>query len=60
MLWLLFCIPGLMMLYVWLLGRKKDATVRYASLAMVKDAIRFERFTSPLRKMLTEFVESAK
>ncbi|MEX1115106.1 MAG: hypothetical protein WEB53_07645 [Akkermansiaceae bacterium] len=28
--------------------------------AMVKDAIRFEQFTTPMRKMLTDFVESPK
>jgi len=33
---------------------------RHAAEAMTKDAIRFEQFTSPLRKMLTAFVEAGK
>ncbi|MES2439454.1 MAG: hypothetical protein V4584_10325 [Verrucomicrobiota bacterium] len=33
---------------------------RETAAAMVKDAIRFEQFTSPLRKMLTTFVEAEK
>ncbi len=33
---------------------------RPAAEAMVKDAIRFEQFTSPLRKMLSSFVENGK
>lgn len=33
---------------------------RETAAAMVKDAIRFEQFTSPMRKMLTTFVEADK
>ncbi|MDB5999133.1 MAG: von Willebrand factor, type [Rhizobacter sp.] len=39
LLWLLVAIPLLVVLYVWLLRRKKKVAVRYASLAMVKDAM---------------------
>ncbi len=39
MLWLLLLLPLLVWLYVWLLGRRKRAAVRFANLAMVKDAI---------------------
>jgi Ca-activated chloride channel family protein len=37
-LWLLALVPALVLLYVWLLHRRKRNTVRYASLAMVKQA----------------------
>jgi Ca-activated chloride channel family protein len=37
-LWLLALLPALVLLYVWLLHRRKRNTVRYASLAMVKQA----------------------
>ncbi|HEU0201683.1 MAG TPA: VWA domain-containing protein [Burkholderiaceae bacterium] len=40
MLWLLAAIPLLVALYVWLLRRRKKLAVRYASLAIVKDAMR--------------------
>jgi Ca-activated chloride channel homolog len=39
MLWLLLVVPLLVLAYWWLLRRKKKLAVRYASLAMVKDAI---------------------
>jgi len=39
LLWLLVMVPLLVGLYVWLLSRKKSASVRYASLAMIKEAI---------------------
>lgn len=39
MLWLLAAVPLLVALYVALLRRRKKAALRYASLAMVKDAI---------------------
>ena len=41
MLWLLLTVPVLVGLYLLLLRRKKKAVVRYASLAMVKDAMGF-------------------
>jgi Ca-activated chloride channel family protein len=40
MLWLLAATPLLVMLYVWLLRRRKKLAVRYASLAIVKEALR--------------------
>ena len=38
-LWLLPIVPGLVLLYLWLLGRRKKLAVRYASLAIVKQAM---------------------
>ncbi len=38
-LWLLLALPLLVFLYVWLLGRKRKMAVRYASLALVKEAM---------------------
>jgi Ca-activated chloride channel homolog len=37
-LWLLALVPALVLLYVWLLHRRKKNTVRYASLALVRQA----------------------
>ncbi|HEX6706774.1 MAG TPA: VWA domain-containing protein [Albitalea sp.] len=37
-LWLLALLPALVLLYLWLLHRRKKNTVRYASLALVKQA----------------------
>lgn len=39
MLWLLTLVPVLPAAYVWLMRRKKKLAVRYASLAMMKDAV---------------------
>ena len=39
MLWLLLVVPILIGVYVYLLGRRKRAAVRYANLALVKQAI---------------------
>ena len=39
LLWLLVTVPGLVLLYLFLLQRKKKIALRYANLAMVKDAI---------------------
>jgi Ca-activated chloride channel family protein len=39
MLWLLLLVPLLMALYVWLMGRKKKAALRYANLPLVKQAM---------------------
>jgi Ca-activated chloride channel family protein len=39
MLWLLLAVPALIGLYLLMLRRKKKSAVRYASLAMVKDAM---------------------
>lgn len=38
LLWLLLALPALVALYLWLLYRRKKNTVRFASLAMVKQA----------------------
>jgi len=50
-LWLLVCVPLLVLGYWLLLRRKKKVAVRYASLAMVRDAIgggqRFRRHVPP-------------
>ena len=39
LLWLLLAIPVLIGVYVWVLRRKKKLAVRYASLAMVREAL---------------------
>ncbi len=39
LLWALLTLPLLVLLYVWLLRRRKKATVRFASLSLVKDAL---------------------
>ncbi len=39
LLWLLLALPLLVGLYVWLLGRRRKAAVRFADLALVKGAI---------------------
>lgn len=39
MLWLLAALPLLVLLYAWLLRRRKKNTVRFASLALVKQAL---------------------
>jgi len=38
-LWLLLAVPLLVLVYVWLLRRKKKLVLRYASLAVVKQAV---------------------
>ena len=38
-LWSLALLPVIVLLYVWLLRRRKKASVRYASLALVKEAL---------------------
>ncbi len=38
-LWLLLAVPLLVLLYLWLLRRKKKLAVRYASLAIIKEAM---------------------
>jgi len=38
-LWLLLALPLLVLLYVWLLRRKKKLAVRYASLSIIKEAM---------------------
>ena len=56
MLWLLAAVPVLVALYAWLVGRKRKIAVRYASFAMVKDAMgpssRFRRHIPPLLFLL--------
>jgi len=39
LLWLLLALPALVALYLWLLHRRKKNTLRYASLALVKQAM---------------------
>ena len=39
MLWLLLVVPALVAGYFFLLRRKKEAALRYASLSMVKEAM---------------------
>lgn len=39
MLWLLVAVPLLVLLYVWLLRRRKKVAVRYANLALVRQAM---------------------
>ncbi len=38
-LWLLLALPGLVLLYLWLQGRRRKLAVRYASLSLVKEAM---------------------
>jgi len=39
MLWGLLAVPLLVLLYVWLLRRRKKSTLRFASLSLVKEAL---------------------
>jgi Ca-activated chloride channel family protein len=39
MLWCLLAVPALVLLYLWLLRRRKKTTVRFASVALVKQAM---------------------
>ena len=56
LLWLLLAIPLVVAIYVLLLRRKKKAAVRYASLAMVRDAMgagqKFRRHVPPILFLL--------
>jgi Ca-activated chloride channel homolog len=56
MLWLLLVVPALVGAYFFLLRRKKEAALRYASLSMVKEALglaqRFRRHIPPLLFLL--------
>ncbi len=56
MLWLLAVLPALVLLYALIVRRKRKAAVRYASLAMVKDAVgaggRLRRHVPPLLFLL--------
>ena len=56
LLWLLLAVPALIGVYVLLLRRKKKRVLRYASLAMVRDAMgagpRFRRHVPPLLFLL--------
>jgi Ca-activated chloride channel family protein len=60
MLFLLLAVPLLLGLYLWLLRRKKKAAVRYASLAMVREAMgpaqRMRRHIPPLLFLLSLIV----
>jgi len=56
-LWLLLALPLLVLLYVWLLRRKKKMTLRYASLSIVREAMGkgpgFRRHIPPLLFLLS-------
>lgn len=56
LLWLLLAVPALVLMYLWLLHRRKKNTVRYASLALVKQAAGkgpgWRRHAPPLLMML--------
>jgi Ca-activated chloride channel family protein len=56
MLWLLLMVPGLVAAYFFLLRRKKQAALRYASLSIVKEAMgprqRFRRHIPPVLFLL--------
>jgi Ca-activated chloride channel family protein len=56
MLWLLVTVPALVGVYLYLLGRKRKAAVRYASLSLVKSALGpgrgFKRHVPPLLLLL--------
>ena len=56
LLWLLVAVPAVVGAYLWVLQRKKRLAVRYASLAMVRDALsvgnRFRRHVPPLLFLL--------
>jgi Ca-activated chloride channel family protein len=55
-LWLLLALPLLVLLYLWLMRRKKKLAVRYASLSIVKEAMGagqgFRRHVPPLLFLL--------
>jgi Ca-activated chloride channel family protein len=55
-LWLLIAVPLLIAAYVWIVRRKRKSALRYASLAMVKDAMgagqRLRRHVPPLLFLL--------
>ena len=56
-LWLLLVLPILVLLYVWLLRRKKKVALRYASLSIVREAMgkgqSFRRHVPPLLFLLS-------
>jgi Ca-activated chloride channel homolog len=56
-LWLLLALPLLLLLYVWLLRRKKKMALRYASLSIVREAMgkgqSFKRHIPPLLFLLS-------
>ena len=62
MLWLLIAVPLLVLAYLWLLGRRKKTAVRYANLALVKQAMGkaagWKRHVPPLLMLLTEGEET--
>ena len=51
-LWLLLALPVLIVLYLWLMRRKKKLAMRYASLSIVREAMgagqSFRRHVPPL------------
>jgi Ca-activated chloride channel family protein len=66
-LWLLLAVPILVLLYLWLLRRKKKMAIRYASLSIVREAMgpaqSFKRHLPPflfLLAMVAMLVGSAR
>ena len=56
LLWLLLAVPVLVLLYVWLLARRKRAVLNYSSLWLVREALgpgqRLRRHIPPLLFLL--------
>jgi Ca-activated chloride channel homolog len=56
-LWLLLAIPVLVLIYIWLLRRKKKMALRYASLSIVREAMGrgqgFRRHVPPILFLLS-------
>jgi Ca-activated chloride channel family protein len=56
MLWLLLAVPLMVLAYLWLLGRRKKTALRYANLALVKQAMGkaagWKRHVPPLLMLL--------
>lgn len=51
-LWLLAALPGLVALYLWLLGRRKRYPVRFSSVSVVRDALGGQRWRRHLPALL--------
>jgi len=55
LLWLMLVLPLLVAAYLWLLNRKKRTAIRYASLALLKEAMQgaaWRRHVPPLLLLL--------
>ncbi len=51
-LWLLLLLPLLVLLYIWLLRRKKKTNLRYASLSIVREAMGKSQRNSGHKKVM--------